>query len=78
MKKVTFDNIDIIYYIKSYKQYNEIKDCDFETLNIYYNAKNFKGKWVLKLHEIYKELKLYKNHEMNVAIEFKNDNVTVL
>lgn len=72
-KKVHFDNIDVIYYIKSFKQDNEVTYENLETLIIYYNAKDFKGQWLEKLKNIYYELDLYKKYEMNIAIESKKN-----
>lgn len=72
-KKVHFDKIDVIYYIKSLKKENEVNCEDLETLFIYYNAKDFKGHWSYILENIYRELDMYKKYEMKIAKESINN-----
>lgn len=68
MKKVTFCDYDIIYSTYSNDEYDR-KNDDLPTLLLKLNAKDFGGKYMYELNDIYDDLMQYKHTEMKEAFE---------
>lgn len=67
-KKVSFCDYDTIYSTYSSNEYDRGND-DMPTFLLTVNAKDFGGKYMKQLSEIYNELFRYKNTDMKEAFE---------
>jgi hypothetical protein len=67
-KKVRFCNYDIFSSTYSSDEYDRSND-DMPTFLLKLNARDFGGKYIKQLNEIYNELFRYKNTDMKEAFE---------
>jgi hypothetical protein len=67
-KQISFCDYDTIYSTYSPDEYDR-RNNDIPTFLLKVYAKDFGGKYLKKLNEIYDELFMYKNTEMKKAFE---------